>query len=129
MLGELYGVAQRAEELSTNPALLVFAVAIGVVASLIAAWIPAGNAAKVDPVQALQKGKYQLLTAGENRTRRLLAVAFVICRLPAWASARSHSDRFSIPDTCFAVGEFSALLLAGPTRPGSARGRRPLLRG
>ena len=35
--------------------------------------IPARNAARVDPVQALQKGKYQVLSAGENRLRAVLA--------------------------------------------------------
>jgi putative ABC transport system permease protein len=42
---------------------------------MIAAWIPARNAAKVEPVQALQKGKYQVLGAGENRVRRTAAIA------------------------------------------------------
>ena len=44
--------------------------ALGVVTSMLAAWIPARNAARVEPVQALQKGKYQVLSAGENRVRR-----------------------------------------------------------
>lgn len=73
-LGEIYGVAQRADEVSSDPRLLLAALAMGVVTSLIAAWIPARNAARVDPVQALQKGRYQLLTKGENRIRRILAL-------------------------------------------------------
>ena len=40
---------------------------IGVATSVVAALIPARQAARVDPVQALQKGKYQVLSAGENR--------------------------------------------------------------
>ena len=48
--------------------LLTFAVVLGVITSVIAALIPARNAARVDPVQALQKGKYQQLSAGENRS-------------------------------------------------------------
>ncbi len=47
---------------------------IGVATSIVAALIPARNAAKVDPVHALQKGKYQVLTAGESRMRALLAL-------------------------------------------------------
>lgn len=74
-LGEMYGVAQRAEEVSADPRLLAFALAMGMLTSLIAAYIPARQAAGVDPVRALQKGRYQMLTAGENRTRRRIALA------------------------------------------------------
>lgn len=77
LLGEIYGVAQRAEEVSSDPKLLAGAMLLGLITSLVAAWIPARNAARVDPVQALQKGKFQLLTAGENRTRRTLAFVFL----------------------------------------------------
>ncbi len=77
-LGEVYGVAQRAEELSADPKLLAFSLALGMITSLIAAWIPARSAARVDPVQALQKGRYQQLTTGENRMRAMLTVVFGI---------------------------------------------------
>jgi putative ABC transport system permease protein len=77
-LGEIYGVAQKADEVSSDPRLLLGALAMGVVTSLIAAWIPARSAASVDPVQALQKGRYQQLTAGENRVRRQLAAGLFV---------------------------------------------------
>ena len=72
---DVYGVAQHADELSTSPALLVLALVIGIGTSIVAAAIPARNAARVDPVQALQKGKYQILSAGESRLRAALGVA------------------------------------------------------
>src|SRR5580700_1735927 len=78
LLGEIYGIAQRADEISTNPALMIFAVLLGVITSVIAAVIPARSAARVDPVQALQKGKYQQLSAGENRVRRIAALGVAI---------------------------------------------------
>ena len=49
-LGEIYGVAQKADEVSSDPRLLFGALVMGVVTSVIAAWIPARAAAGVDPV-------------------------------------------------------------------------------
>jgi putative ABC transport system permease protein len=84
-----FGVAQRVTELQIDPAVVYGGVLIGIVTSMVAAWIPARNAAAVDPIQALQKGKYQILLAGENRRRRRLAAVFaaaaIVCLFfPAW---------------------------------------------
>jgi putative ABC transport system permease protein len=83
LISDVYGIAQRADELATSPWLLGGALAIGVATSVIAALIPARSAAQVDPVQALQKGKYQVLSGGESRVRLLLAVTLglfsVVC--------------------------------------------------
>ena len=73
LINDVYGVAQHADEVAASPQLLGWALVIGVATSIVAALIPARNAAKVDPVHALQKGKYQVLTAGESRLRALLA--------------------------------------------------------
>ena len=81
MLEGIYGVAERAEEVSADPRLLAAAIAIGITTSMIAAWLPARSASRVDPVQALQKGKYQVLTAGENRARRLTAAVLMAAAL------------------------------------------------
>src|SRR2546421_6573561 len=67
LLGDVYGVAQKAGEVSANPQLIVAAILLGIITSIIAAWIPARNAARVNPVNALQKGKYQQFGDGENR--------------------------------------------------------------
>ena len=53
--------------------MLAAALAIGIATSVIAAFIPARNAARIDPVQALQKGRFQVLSAGEHRFRASLA--------------------------------------------------------
>jgi putative ABC transport system permease protein len=74
LISDVYGIAQRADELATSPWLLGGALAIGVATSVIAALIPARSAAQVDPVQALQKGKYQVFSVGESRVRLVLAV-------------------------------------------------------
>ena len=75
LISDVYGVAQHAGELSTSPGLLLLALAIGISTSIIAAAIPAHSAARVDPVQALQKGKYQVLSAGESRLRAILGLS------------------------------------------------------
>ena len=76
-LGEMYGVAQRAEEVSADPRLLGIALFLGVATSLIAGWIPARSAAGVDPVRALQKGRAQVMSEGENRARKIAALVML----------------------------------------------------
>lgn len=76
MLSGISGIAQRVEEVATDPRLMGLGLCMGVVTSIVAAFIPARRASRVDPVQALQKGKYQVLSAGESRLRRLVALAF-----------------------------------------------------
>ena len=75
MLETAGGVAQRVSELQVDASLIALAIVAGTGTSVLAAWIPARNAARVDPVQALQKGKYQVLSVGENRRRRWIALA------------------------------------------------------
>ena len=83
LLGDVYGVAQQATEIGMRPAVLLPALAIGVVTSLISAIIPARNAARVDVVHALRKGSYQAFSAGEHRWRAIasavLALAALVC--------------------------------------------------
>lgn len=75
MFNQLYGIAQQVDDVARDPVLLATAMALGVITSILAGWLPARQAAEVDPVQALQKGKHQLLSAGENRLRRGAALA------------------------------------------------------
>lgn len=88
LLSNVYGVAQSAGDVVLDPRLVGVAVAMGVVTSLIAAVIPARNAAGVDPVKALQKGKYQALSEGENRARRNWAIACAAGAVCAFAYSR-----------------------------------------
>jgi len=75
--GEVYGVGEKAQEVSADPRLLGLALLIGVATSVFAGWLPARNAARVDPVKALQKGRVQVISEGENRARRITAVAML----------------------------------------------------
>ena len=88
LLGEVYGIGERAQEITADPRLIAFAVSIGILSSIIAALIPARNAAGVDPVRALQKGRYQMLSAGENRTRRIAALFAIAAALACVAFSR-----------------------------------------
>ncbi|MSV30670.1 MAG: FtsX-like permease family protein, partial [Bryobacterales bacterium] len=77
LLVDIYSVGERSDEITVEPGLLAWALAIGVSTSILASFLPARSAARVDPVQALQKGGVQVLSAGENRIRRWLAVSLV----------------------------------------------------
>jgi putative ABC transport system permease protein len=124
LLGEIYGIAQKAGEISTDPSLMTFAVVLGVITSVIAAIIPARSAARVDPVQALQKGKYQQLSAGENRVRRIAALAVAIAAVACLLFERYHVF-FYVGD---ALAVLAALLLTPTFAVLLARVLRPLLR-
>jgi putative ABC transport system permease protein len=124
LMSDVYGVAQRADEIATSPTILGLALVIGVATSMIAAMIPSRQAARVDPVQALQKGKYQVLTAGESRARAILAVVLgsvsVVCL---------GLGRWRIAFYAGYVLVIAVALLLGPLLSlGLARALRPILK-
>lgn len=96
LLNEVYGIGERAQEVSANPYLIALAMLIGTATSILAAFIPARNAARIDPVKALQKGKYQSLSEGENRARRIAAVVSALAAF-----------------VCLLLGGHGSLLYAG----------------
>ncbi len=125
VVADVYFVAQRADETTASPALLALALALGVATSLLAAAIPARNAARVDPVHALQKGRYQVLSAGESRLRAILATVFGVLSIICLTVAGSRP--------LFYVGYALAImvvpLLLGPLLSlGLARAFRPALK-
>ncbi|MBZ5579078.1 MAG: ABC transporter permease [Acidobacteriia bacterium] len=77
LLENVFGVAQNANTVEIHSWFLLWAGALGIATSTIAGFVPARNAALVEPVQALQKGKYQVLGAGENRVRRWAALGAI----------------------------------------------------
>lgn len=124
LLGEIYGIAQKADEISTNPMLMGFAILLGVVTSAVAAFLPARNAAQVDPVRALQKGKYQQLSVGENRARRIAAAVTGVLALGC-ALIPGQPILFYVGD---ALAVLAALLLTPTAAVFLARALRPVLR-
>ncbi|MEO7275589.1 MAG: FtsX-like permease family protein, partial [Vicinamibacterales bacterium] len=73
LVNDLYGMPQSRGEVEADAALLAVAFGLGIVTSIVAALVPARAAAGVDPVQSLQKGKAQVISAGEGRARVALA--------------------------------------------------------
>jgi putative ABC transport system permease protein len=124
MLEGVFGYVQMPEAIAITPALIVFAMTIGLATSMVAALIPARSAARVDPVQALQKGKYQVLSAGENRARRIvafvMAVGSIVCLLAGTSRAAFYSG--------YALVILAALLLTPTLSLGLAQALRPVLR-
>jgi putative ABC transport system permease protein len=124
LISDFYGVAQRADEVSTSPLVLSGALLIGIATSIVAALIPAQQAAQVDPVQALQKGKYQTVSAGESRLR--LTAATTLAAISAACVAVGGSR------VVFYIGYAMAItvaLLLGPLLVlALARALRPILR-
>ena len=91
VLGETYGIAQRAEEISLEPKLLLAAVLAGTLTSIVAALIPAWNAARIDPVKALQKGRQQTISEGGNRFRRYAAGITFAAAVAAMSVPKIHA--------------------------------------
>ena len=122
---QMVGVAQRTSEVVVKPGLLAAAILFGVATSIVAAWIPARNASAVDPVQALQKGKYQLMSAGENRRRRIAAAILAAISFGTLFFASSRPAFYIGYLLIIASGLFLApaltLLLARAIRPGLRR--------
>src|SRR5262245_21444130 len=124
VLDQTAGVAQRVTELAVDPRLIVVAVLGGIVTSIVAAWIPARNASRVDPVQALQKGKYQVLSAGENRRRRWMA--FVVSVISIVCLFLSYSKPFFYAGHVLMI--VAGLLLAPTLTLFLSKALRPILK-
>jgi len=123
LMQQVHGVAQVVREVSAGPAEMAAAVALGVVTSMIAAWFPAGNAARVDPVRALQKGKHQVLSAGEIRARQHLAAAAAAGALLCLFFSRTLWVFY----TGYILATLAALLMAPTLSLWLSHALRPLL--
>jgi putative ABC transport system permease protein len=124
LISDVYGVAQRADEVAASPVLLLTALGIGIATSIVAAVIPARNAARVDPVQALQKGKFQILSAGEYRLRAVLAAigagGAIVCLMVGGSRVIFYIG--------YGMAIASALLLSPLLAVALARAMRPVLK-
>ncbi len=125
-MGEMYGIAEKADELAANPWMLAGAMAAGVLTSILAAWFPARNASRVEPVAALQKGKYQQIGAKENRVRTIAALACAGAGIAGILTGSLWRPLFYAGDLlCIAAAVFLTPMLSSLV----VRALRPLLRG
>src|SRR5262245_3473060 len=124
ILESVTAVSQRVTDLEVDPALIVTGILIGLGTSIVASWIPARNAASVEPVRALQKGKYQVLSAGENRRRRWMALATFVASLACLAFSSSKALFYA---GCVLM-ILSGLLLAPALTLLLSKALRPLLK-
>jgi putative ABC transport system permease protein len=122
-LGQVYGVAQRTEEITTNPKLLLVALAMGVATSILAAVLPARDAARIDPVLAMQKGKVQMISEAENRMRKRLAAVLLVAAVAFVALPGIHLGAY----LAFGLTIIAALLLAPALALWLSKMLRPIL--
>jgi putative ABC transport system permease protein len=123
ILTDVYGVAQRAGEITIDPWLIGAALAMGVATSVVAAVIPSRAAAAVDPVKALQKGREQAVGEQENRARQWTAAACAAASVVALAFNRNTILFYA----GFVLSVMTAVLLAPALTLGLARVLRPML--
>ena len=125
LIAGVYGIAERTTEIATEPRLMLFGLLMGVATSVIAGFIPARNASRVDPIQALQKGRYQVLSAGENRIRRVAATALGTASIALLVFAARSMTLFYAG---FAMAVLALLLLSPTGALWLTRAMRPALR-
>lgn len=95
VVGKASGIAQSQGAVAIEPGFLLFALGVGVLTSLAAAFVPARAAARTDPAVTLRKGLQQVTSERENRVRLVAAAV-----LAAVAAA------------CLAVGDSRVLFYA-----------------
>ena len=123
-LEQVFGVSQRPGGAPLGFGMAIAGVAAGVAASMLAAWIPSRSAARVDPVQALQKGKYQVLSAGENRIRRWAAFLCLAASVGLMAFGRTPTLFYA----AYLLAVLTAVLFAPAWTLWLSRLLRPALR-
>lgn len=123
LLEGIQGVNQGTAAIGIEPALLALAVALGTGTSMLAAALPAWEAARIDPAKALQRGRVQAIGAGESRVRGLAALVLGAAGAVVLLTTRSL-PAFYAAYLCVLAG---ALLLTPWLSVGLVRALRPLL--
>jgi putative ABC transport system permease protein len=119
----IYGVGGLNVTTALSPGVVGLALAVGVLTSGFAAAVPASSAARVDPVEALQKGRGQAL-----EVRRIGRVAIIGAVLAVAGAALITRTDTRPPFFLGFAGVFVGTLLCAPLASlALTRGLRPLL--
>jgi putative ABC transport system permease protein len=124
VISDTFGVAQETGVVSMSPTVLASAVAIGIVTSVVAALVPARTASRIEPVLALQKGRYQSLDTAETGIR---VVAAIVCAGASAASLTLGGSRAWFYSS-YVLAITAALLLTPILALALARAIRPVLK-
>ena len=124
LLEGAYGLPHTPTHIELSPTVIAISLGVGVFTSVLAAFLPARSAAKVDPVKALQKGRIQVLSEGENRARAALAISLAISSLLVLLWSHSLKGLY-LAYACIMIG---ALLLTPSLTLWLSHGLRPVMR-
>ena len=80
LINDVFGVPQPPpEHFAASNGFIGVAIALGVVTSMVAAYFPARQAGRIDPVRALQKGTHQQVSSLRYRQRAVIAAGLSLC--------------------------------------------------
>lgn len=90
VMSGMYGVAQQAADVATSVPILALSMLAGVIASIAGAFFPARDAARLDPLMALQKGGRDRISSFEYRARLIggATVGILASLALLWPTAR-----------------------------------------
>jgi putative ABC transport system permease protein len=121
LVADVYGLSDYAEAAAASPAMFAIAAAAGIATSIAAAIIPCRRAAKVDPVEALQKGKAQVISPDRARFHINVATVFgllaLACAVAPTARAVFYSGYFAMIGAAMIIAPILATRLARLIRP------------
>ena len=123
LLGDMYGIAREPGETTVSVRVLALAMGAGIATSIVAALVPSQTAARIEPIQALQKGRYQLLSPREHRARVALSLVFAVTSLLSLTLGGARAFFYA----SYLLAMISVLLLAPILSLGLTRLLRPVL--
>lgn len=123
-IADMFRVGEHVEDAATEPLTLMVAFAIGVGTSMLAAFLPAYQASRLDPVRAMKKG--ESATSTISRLWVQSALGIVAAMLAGWSMVRSENT--SLFYVGYAAAIAAALLLVTPLSWVLAWILRPVLR-